>query len=931
MVALRSPGVVVREKDLTTGRADITSGNIAGFSAPFTRGPLEVAVNITRESELIEAFGEPTSANSKYFLSASNYLSYGGTLSVSRVNSSVLKNATARLGQSLDTVTLGTPGGKYIGSPNVTVSAPDLAGGVTAEVSAQINDATGAVEALEVTLAGSGYSSPPTITVDPVGNQATLNIVRGTQAVLTTIPGSGPGSVSGGAITLGTISAIDVPGSGYRDGANVPAVTITGGGGNDDATAVAVVTNGQITGIEITGGGTGYTGAYTVTIDAPEGVVVTVANEGTNYDPGTTYAVDVDISGGTENVAFAATATIGTGGVVSGLTVTEFGDYTSSGTLTATIPAPGTTATGTPVMKSEATLITNDAAYESAYASNNNSGFFFAARSAGKWGNNLRVCIVDHGPTQSLYFTSTLPTVNVGTIITQGSVKGKVIDTGIGTAGTILHVVILDSSDAYVASPTPSQKFVSGSQVTVNSVQYDLRSGNDAVDDGSAWYASKELYTGSNIKWNSIAARPLTTADAEGFSSAGENAKDAVHVAIVDEDGGITGAKNTIVETFTYLSKAKDARGPQGGSNYYKNFVSDSSAYVYAGDTVYNGYATAVRTSSFEPVGSKDYALTSGTDYNTVTGAENNGLFDVSVGELNAAYDLFADTETITVDYLIMGPGLFDENQTKQKASYIASIAKTRRDCIAVVSPHEGNILSTSGVPRTNQDIVSNIKNFYSTLGSNSYCVFDSNYKYVYDRWNDVYCYIPCNTDIAGLIADTSIRNEPWFSPAGLSRGGIRNIAKLAWNPTKADRDELYSNRINPIVSFPGQGAVLFGDKTALSNPSAFDRINVRKLFLVLEKAIEQAAKAQLFEINDETTRNVFRSIVEPFLRDVQARRGVTEFLVVCDDTNNTPAIIDNNEFVAEIYVKPARSINFITLTFTATRTGISFSEVTGR
>ena len=254
-----------------------------------------------------------------------------------------------------------------------------------------------------------------------------------------------------------------------------------------------------------------------------------------------------------------------------------------------------------------------------------------------------------------------------------------------------------------------------------------------------------------------------------------------------------------------------------------------------------------------------------------------------------------------------------------------------RKDCIAVVSPHEGNILSTSGVPRTNQDIVNNIKNFYSTLGSNSYCVFDSNYKYVYDRWNDVYCYIPCNTDIAGLIADTSIRNEPWFSPAGLSRGGIRNIAKLAWNPTKADRDELYSNRINPIVSFPGQGAVLFGDKTALSNPSAFDRINVRKLFLVLEKAIEQAAKAQLFEINDETTRNVFRSIVEPFLRDVQARRGVTEFLVVCDDTNNTPAVIDNNEFVAEIYVKPARSINFITLTFTATRTGISFSEVTGR
>ena len=240
--------------------------------------------------------------------------------------------------------------------------------------------------------------------------------------------------------------------------------------------------------------------------------------------------------------------------------------------------------------------------------------------------------------------------------------------------------------------------------------------------------------------------------------------------------------------------------------------------------------------------------------------AENNGLFDVSVAELNAGYNLFADTETITVDYLIMGPGLFDETSTKQKASYIASIANTRKDCIAVVSPHEGNILSTSGVPRTNQDIVSNIKNFYSTIGSNSYCVFDSNYKYVYDRWNDVYCYIPCNTDIAGLIADTAIRNELSL-PAGLSRGGIRNIANLP----ELQKIGMNFIQIESILSIiPDQGAVLFGDKTALSNPSAFDRINVRKLFLVLEKAIEQATKAQLFEINDETTRNVFIHWVIP-------------------------------------------------------------------
>jgi phage tail sheath protein FI len=278
-----------------------------------------------------------------------------------------------------------------------------------------------------------------------------------------------------------------------------------------------------------------------------------------------------------------------------------------------------------------------------------------------------------------------------------------------------------------------------------------------------------------------------------------------------------------------------------------------------------------------------------------------------------------------------MGPCGLTENDTKSKLNNIASIAAERKDCMAFGSAHKTNIIAGDGNVSSNAVITKNLKSFFSDVSSNSYLVLDGNYKYVYDRWNDVYKYIPCNTDIAGLVADTAIRNEPWFSPAGFSRGGIRNLAKLAWNPSKSDRDELYSNRINPIVSFPGQGAVLFGDKTALSTPSAFDRINVRKLFLTVERAIEEAAKAQLFEINDEVTRGVFRAIVEPFLRDVQSRRGITDFLVVCDETNNTPTVIDANEFLAEIYIQPARSINYITLTFTATRTGIDFSEVIAR
>ena len=372
------------------------------------------------------------------------------------------------------------------------------------------------------------------------------------------------------------------------------------------------------------------------------------------------------------------------------------------------------------------------------------------------------------------------------------------------------------------------------------------------------------------------------------------------------------------------MSKAYNARGPQGGSNYYKKIVSESSEYVYVGDTAYSYLS---RTEDFEPAGSKSYSLTNGADYASLSGGE----FDISVGDLTAGYALFTDTDNITLDYLIMGPGMESEADSRAKLTYIAGIAAARKDCIAFGSPHKGNIISASGTALSNADITKNIKSFFSPVGSNSYLVLDGNYKYVYDRYNDTYRYIPCNTDVAGLVADTAISNEPWFSPAGFSRGGIRNLAKLAWTPGKSDRDELYANRVNPIATFPGQGAVLFGDKTALANPSAFDRINVRKLFLVVEKAIEQAAQAQLFEINDETTRNIFKSITEPFLRDVQARRGITDFLVVCDETNNTPLVVDNNEFVAEIYIQPARSINFITLTFTATRTGISFDEIIGR
>jgi len=297
-----------------------------------------------------------------------------------------------------------------------------------------------------------------------------------------------------------------------------------------------------------------------------------------------------------------------------------------------------------------------------------------------------------------------------------------------------------------------------------------------------------------------------------------------------------------------------------------------------------------------------------------------------TLGDLFTAYNLFSNKDEIEVDYLIMGPGLGNKFESQAKANHLISIANGRKDCVAVISPHRADV-----VDLTNSDTqTDNILEFFSPLGSTSYAVFDSGYKYTYDRFNNKFRYIPCNPDVAGLMVRTSIVAYPWFSPAGQQRGILNNAIKLAYNPNKAQRDQLYPLRINSIINQPGIGILLFGDKTALGYASAFDRINVRRLFLTVEQALQRSAQAQLFELNDEITRANFRNIVEPYLRDVQAKRGLYGFLVVCDASNNTPDVIDNNEFRADIYLKPAKSINYVTLTFVATRTGVSFDEVAG-
>lgn len=448
------------------------------------------------------------------------------------------------------------------------------------------------------------------------------------------------------------------------------------------------------------------------------------------------------------------------------------------------------------------------------------------------------------------------------------------------------------------------------------------------------WYDLQEIYSGKT--WGSVAGKP-------GTSSYGldKHVKyDEMHIAVYDVDGKITGTSGTILETFLNVSKISGAKTPQGGTNYFLDVVQANSGYVYPKSTTYtitdiSGLIATpgTGTDTNGQIGSSDFGTAGAVLRYDLIGTESltfaNGADDQSptVGELLTAYEQLEDTEAIDIDFIIQGPGGGTRLDAITHAKKIISICEARKDCMGFISPFRGAVV---GVPSAATQ-VTNVVDFFNQLGSSSYVVFDSGYKYMYDRFNDKYRYVPLNADIAGLLVNTATVADPWYSPAGLNRGNIRNAVKLAFNPRKGHRDTLYTNRINPVAAFPGEGTVLFGDKTGLSVRSAFDRINVRKLFLVVERAVESAAQAQLFEINDATTRNSFRAIVEPFLRDVQARRGIVDFEVVCDASNNTPAVIDANEFVADIFIQPSRSINFVRLTFTATRTGISFAESTGR
>ena len=531
------------------------------------------------------------------------------------------------------------------------------------------------------------------------------------------------------------------------------------------------------------------------------------------------------------------------------------------------------------------------------------------------------------------------------TEVGSGQISVKVLST-VSAAGTVTDVDY-QQGGVYEFKTGSITGFSTVATGTKSSVTYGA---NTATI--SDWFDAQNitLSNGKTIAWNSLADKPGTSS----YAAARGARFDEVSVVVVDDTGSVTGNAQTILEKHLNLSKAKDSEFSVGATSYWRKYISENSEYIFAlgtndlspvgaaytsGATNYNivgDFAWDQNASGIAFGGSGNVVLTleGGVNYNGQTGIGTAGALDATVGDLSTGYDVFANTEEYEVDFLLMGGAAGTQEDAQALASKVISVAEGRQDALAFVSPGRTTQLTETVAGqyavKSDADITTNVVNWYSPIPSSSYAIFDSGYKYMYDRFADTFRYVPLNGDIAGLCARNDSTNFPWFSPAGTQRGAILNSVKLAYNPSKLQRDTLYSNRINPIVFSPGSGIILFGDKTGLAKASAFDRINVRRLFIFLEDAIKAAAKDVMFEFNDALTRNSFVNAVEPFLRDVQAKRGIQEFRLICDESNNTAAIIDANEFIADIYVKPSRSINFIGLTFVATRSGVSFSEVIG-
>jgi hypothetical protein len=549
------------------------------------------------------------------------------------------------------------------------------------------------------------------------------------------------------------------------------------------------------------------------------------------------------------------------------------------------------------------------------------SDVIYVAKYPGEMGNSLRVSVCDNKDS----FQSNIA-LSTSISFTLGSNTATSVFTGVANASATTVENDISIGDQILAGNSSiglqflqvtSTNVTSNATSTILTVQFEDP------------YRLKSNYTANTIQryWEFFNVVDVAPGQSDYVRLHGNtSANDELHVVVVDNRGDFTGTPGTILEVYKQLSRALDAKNNDNTSMYYKEVINQDSGYIWWA----NDRATAPSNTAMNIISTSS---TSPGNYQMRLGADGYDEANISLSTIANAFDMFVSTEDIDISLIMQGKPRGGttvqggETITNyQLGNYIIdNICEIRKDCVAFISPEKNKVLNNYG----NEAI--SLVNWRNALRSTSYAVLDSGYKYQYDRYNDVYRWVPLNGDMAGLCARTDITNDAWWSPAGFNRGQIKNVVKIAFNPRKAERDITYPHGINSVVSFPGEGTILFGDKTLLAKPSAFDRINVRRLFIVLEKAISIAAKYSLFEFNDAFTRAQFKNLVVPYLRTVQGRRGITDFLVVCDETNNTPQIIDSNQFVGDIYIKPARSINFIQLNFVAVATGVQFSEVIGK
>jgi len=571
--------------------------------------------------------------------------------------------------------------------------------------------------------------------------------------------------------------------------------------------------------------------------------------------------------------------------------------------------------------------VKNRADYDSK-SGNFDTDIKYIAKYAGSFGNSLRVSVCDSAEA----FNQVLdlaPNANVtGTIaITVGSNTAQIIISNTAT-GTLVEANTV-ASDVLGSLAVSDLIKVGNADVGIQYLKITGVPGSVSANSSARSFTvslqdSLALHTNINQGsfdrywefFNVVNQAPGTSAYVANFGNTA--AVDEIHVVVVDDGGKFSGSPGTILETFRSMSRATDSKTLDGATNYYKHIINNQSRYLWLA----NDRATAPSDTAMDVVSSSNTAV---LNLSFSDGAETSTEATVSIATIAAGYDLFGSAEDVDISLILTGKS-FGGVHGEQLGNYIVdNIAEVRKDCVVFISPAKETVVNNVGYE------ASSAITFRNSCRDTSYAVMDSGYKKMYDRYNDIYRWIPLNGDIAGLCVRTDTTNDPWWSPAGFNRGQIKNIIQLAYNPRKAERDNLYKSGINPVVTFPGQGTVLYGDKTMQSKPSAFDRINVRRLFIVLEKSISTASKFTLFEFNDAFTRSQFRSLITPYLRDIKGRRGITDFLVVCDESNNTGEVIDRNEFVGDIYIKPAHSINFIQLNFVAVRTGVQFAEVVGK